>query len=1127
MHNFDKTKEIEQKKQEEIESDIQNIKNQIKSLLKCDICNINFDLNIHMPMVAKCGHTYCKKCIYNGGSKESYGKCPIDNIHHVLGIESCVPNLKLEVIIKQIFNYSEPKIKEKKIICFNHEIKLNNNSKEKVDENKLFRSNSGNKNFNFLSGHDELFNNVFTDKKNKTITNFKINKNKEKKICNLKLYNNDNVDVIEELNVMTDDKINFTGENKINDESIETIPINDEKSNANISFKDEFNELLNKKSSKKIISDENIKNNEDKTNNEAINNDNNHDNYNSNKMNMSGGNINNNDENNNSHDNFSKHSSVNNNKIYENNNNEIINKKNINNKLINDNESKEINNDINKNINNNIINKGINNNKNSFLSEIQRNSINFMKKKKKIEIDAIDEIDEYFLRPRTITFSKNIDKEKKTEKKPDNKNIAKKIENYNIKNAMKEIKKLSVYEKISFKKRKTISQENIYRNRKMSIKINTKNKSEEKGREKINNLKNFEKEQMKGNIDKDKKEINDEKEDNNISDIYLEDEKNKPSEQKYRILSKKIGLKKHPENDINHSNSNSNDNSNCNSPSPINCKNNSEEKNNFVKPLKKKSSLNSYFRANKLLIKNRNEVNKNNCNFISNEISSFQKKKYIDNKINNMNDYSSNSYHKTKSTYNKKKLKGKSNLFLRVKNNYNISLNNSNNNINSINTINNNTNNPKEVINQNNTNIIQHIQHAPNSNNNINRIKGNKISLSMSPNNKENIGNNNYNLSPIFSQLTDNKNNYYKNNIHSTRDISNFNNNFNGYSKDINGIIKTITIKRVNSFATKNIGNQNMNKIEEKNNINVNDKKNNNNAEDINEINNKLRFEFNRVFNYQINLYENMKDAKNKQILLERNKKYKSILEEFINQKNNKDLLKSTEICFLSDGEFFIGQKESDLPKYGITYNLSGDYYKGGFFEGKKDGNGIMIYKNGTKYEGNFKNNKHEGFGKLKQLDGETFIGEWKDGKINGNGVRCHCNGDRYIGSYVNNIRNGHGIYTFSNGDSYEGNWLNGKATGKGIFKFKNGDIYEGEFKSNIIMGHGNFETKNGDVYSGIFKNGLINGKGLLTYQNGEKYVGFFKNGKKDGIGKIYDKSGKVYKTGYWKNDKYLGNKYI
>ena len=66
MSNFPKNEEIIQKMQEEIETDNKNIKNQIKDLLKCDICNSNFDLNIHMPMVAKCGHTFCKKCIYNG-----------------------------------------------------------------------------------------------------------------------------------------------------------------------------------------------------------------------------------------------------------------------------------------------------------------------------------------------------------------------------------------------------------------------------------------------------------------------------------------------------------------------------------------------------------------------------------------------------------------------------------------------------------------------------------------------------------------------------------------------------------------------------------------------------------------------------------------------------------------------------------------------------------------------------------------------------------------------------------------------------------------------------------------------------------------------------------------------------
>ena len=497
MLNTPKSKEIEQKMKEEKEADKNNINNQIKALLKCDICQTNFDLNIHLPMVAKCGHTYCKKCIYNGGNKDFYGVCPLDNIRHVLGIESCIPNLKLELIIKTIFNYSEPKITEKKIICFNNEIKLNNNSIFKFDENKLFRSNSGNK--NCLCNHDEFFPNIITDKKNKTITNFKVNK--DKKIFNLKLYNNDNVDVIEELNVMNDDKINFTEENKINDESIDTIPINDDKSNANISFKDEFNELLNKNID--IMKKNSSKNNDNLNNNDnelKNNNDNNDNNKNEDKIN-------------------------NNYKIEEEKNE--INKENINNKDINNNEDnnneekKEKDDNINKNINKNInISKTNlaeirNNNKIKCLSQLQRNSINFMKKNNDIEIDEIDEIDEYFIRPRTITVSKNLKEQKKYDKNIDIKNNINKNEKQNIKKESNyDMKKLSVYDKISLKKRKTISQENNdrNRNRKCNIQLNIKNKSEEKVREKLNNIKEINKfyidKENEENQEKDKKNKN-------------------------------------------------------------------------------------------------------------------------------------------------------------------------------------------------------------------------------------------------------------------------------------------------------------------------------------------------------------------------------------------------------------------------------------------------------------------------------------------------------------------------------------------------------------------------------------------------------------------------------------------
>ena len=232
-------------------------------------------------------------------------------------------------------------------------------------------------------------------------------------------------------------------------------------------------------------------------------------------------------------------------------------------------------------------------------------------------------------------------------------------------------------------------------------------------------------------------------------------------------------------------------------------------------------------------------------------------------------------------------------------------------------------------------------------------------------------------------------------------------------------------------------------------------------------------------------------------------------------------------VKFSEKNDLFLGLFENDLmtPKKGILLTINGEYYEGEFKKGKKDGKGKLIYKNGTEYIGDFKNNRHHGYGQLTQTDGEIFQGEWKEGKINGNGTRFHSNGDKYIGNYINNIRNGHGYYIFANGDSYEGNWTDGKANGQGVFKYNNGNIYEGEFKDNLISGKGKFILKNGDVYNGIFTNGLINGKGSMVNNKGEKYIGYFMNGKKNGAGKLVNKNGKVIQQGYWKKDKFLGNK--
>ena len=295
-----------------------DIVKKIEDIMKCDICNIKYDYNIHKPMVLKCGHTFCKTCIYNSPENNKNNdlkqkkifNCPIDDIPHIFNIDnetngidpSIYQNLKLEVILKEILNISEPTIKEKYIVYSKPDMKrnkspenshkntLNNNSDGNLIDNNNknninnlknrdnSNSNSNNKkniNIKINSGNQiinvnainvnidtrdilkkEEKNNINNSNELKTDNN---NNNNELKTDNNNINNNNNnnnnndsmlndelntLQINEEINV-NDGKLNFENE-KINDDSIETIPLNEEKSMTNMSFRDDFKELLNK-----------------------------------------------------------------------------------------------------------------------------------------------------------------------------------------------------------------------------------------------------------------------------------------------------------------------------------------------------------------------------------------------------------------------------------------------------------------------------------------------------------------------------------------------------------------------------------------------------------------------------------------------------------------------------------------------------------------------------------------------------------------------------------------------------------------------------------------------------------------------------------------------------------------
>ena len=87
--------------------------------------------------------------------------------------------------------------------------------------------------------------------------------------------------------------------------------------------------------------------------------------------------------------------------------------------------------------------------------------------------------------------------------------------------------------------------------------------------------------------------------------------------------------------------------------------------------------------------------------------------------------------------------------------------------------------------------------------------------------------------------------------------------------------------------------------------------------------------------------------------------------------------------------------------------------------------------------------------------------------------------------------------------------------------------VYDGDCKKGLA--HGDGIAKGKDIYEGEFKRGLPDGKGVYTYSNGKVFDGGWNNGLKEGEGKyIYKTSkGDSIVAGFWREDRYLGEKYV
>jgi len=202
----------------------------------------------------------------------------------------------------------------------------------------------------------------------------------------------------------------------------------------------------------------------------------------------------------------------------------------------------------------------------------------------------------------------------------------------------------------------------------------------------------------------------------------------------------------------------------------------------------------------------------------------------------------------------------------------------------------------------------------------------------------------------------------------------------------------------------------------------------------------------------------------------------------------------------------------SNLNVHGSPYNGSqeltdktvsvrlpnGDKYIGEISkDGTKVSGGIYIWASGDKYKGGYKNDKKDGQGAYTWANGDMLDGVWQgDEIISGtltipyNGVlyhsdAAHSHSDavyqgslQYTGAFANHMFNGHGVAVWPNNDRYEGDWLNDKMSGHGVYKWAGGGRYEGLWLENKMNGYGIMMDANGNMtQEGNWENDTYKGK--------------------------------------------------
>lgn len=190
--------------------------------------------------------------------------------------------------------------------------------------------------------------------------------------------------------------------------------------------------------------------------------------------------------------------------------------------------------------------------------------------------------------------------------------------------------------------------------------------------------------------------------------------------------------------------------------------------------------------------------------------------------------------------------------------------------------------------------------------------------------------------------------------------------------------------------------------------------------------------------------------------------------------------------------------------------------------------NGEIMIGN-ARYVGEYKDGKPHGKGTIYFASDDSnkrknYEGFWENGKRNGQGTMIWKDGKKYVGEWFDNLRQGHGTQYYTDGDKYVGNWINDKRNGQGTYYVADGRKYVGGHKDNKRHGKGTYYWSDGDYEEANWQNGEKEGFATYYFSSNHYRKGYYVNGKKEGKWEEY-RDGRhtwtlTYKNGEKKKEK-------